>query len=130
MNMYEQVSILGHQMSLAGGDKAEALDSESHWGVAGLEGPCTVRFNAFWVMVTWEPPSPVNRQTDTTENIAFPQLRNTTIMDILSSNSDALVLPERSVGEIGTKQDVETLIFVDNPIVNSVVCSRLWTVNL
>ena len=52
-------------------------------------------------------------------------------MEILSSNSDALVSPEPSVGEIRTKQDGEVLIFfVDDPIVNSVVCSGLWTVNL
>ena len=39
VNMYGQVSILGHQMSLAGGDKAEALDSEvPMWGWQGWRG--------------------------------------------------------------------------------------------
>ena len=38
MNMYGQVSILGHQMSLAGGDKAEAHDSEVPRGGGGRAG--------------------------------------------------------------------------------------------
>ena len=32
-------------------------------------------FNASWVMVTWDPVPPVDRQTDTTKNFTFPQLR-------------------------------------------------------
>ena len=32
-----------------------------------------VRTNASWVMVTWDPL--LREQTDTTENITFPQLR-------------------------------------------------------
>ena len=40
-------------------------------GGQGWAVPCTVRSNASWVVVTWGPPG----QTDTTENIIFPQLR-------------------------------------------------------
>ena len=32
------------------------------------EGPCRVRFNAPWVLVTWGPP--LHKQTHSTENIA------------------------------------------------------------
>ena len=56
----------------------------SRRGVAGLgvscmgvpRVPCAVRSNASWVMVTWGTPSlpPVDRQTDRTENITFPQM--------------------------------------------------------
>ena len=53
-------SSLGHQMS---GPYAE-----------GGIGPCSVRSNASWIMVTKDPSS-VNRQTDTTENVTFLQLR-------------------------------------------------------
>ena len=35
-------------------------------------GSCTMRSDASWMMVIWDP-SPVNRQTDMTENIIFPQ---------------------------------------------------------
>ena len=47
------------------------------WGQEwGLGGPCLVRFNASWVMVTWDPLTPLlNRMTNTTENITFLQLR-------------------------------------------------------
>ena len=41
-----------------------------YWG-AGL----TVMSSASWVMVTRGPTPPLNRVTDTTENITFPQLR-------------------------------------------------------
>ena len=36
-------------------------------------GACMMRSNASWVMVTWDPP--LDRQTDTTKNITFLQLR-------------------------------------------------------
>ena len=56
-----------------------------HWGPLSREGPCTVRChvwgsftvrsNASWVMVTRDLPAPwKDRQTDMTENIAFPQV--------------------------------------------------------
>ena len=42
-------------------------------GRAGVGGPCIVRSNTTWIMVTWEPL--VDRQTRMTENIIFTQLR-------------------------------------------------------
>ena len=58
VNKFEQVASLGHQLSLAGGK-------------AGARG-VPVRSNASWVHV--------NRQTDITENITFPQLRCWTVV--------------------------------------------------
>ena len=80
VNKFQQVSRLDHQMSVAG-DQGVLM---SHvWMRGGVvtgprlgQGLCTVRSNASCVMVTWEPRlPPVNRQTDKTENITFPQLR-------------------------------------------------------
>ena len=35
-------------------------------------GPCTMRCNVSWVMITWNPPAIVpNRMTDITESITF-----------------------------------------------------------
>ena len=56
VNKFEQVSSLGHQMSLAGAGQEGFL----YRGAAGTgvgAGLCMVRLNASWVMVTWEPPS-------------------------------------------------------------------------
>ena len=76
LNKFEQVSSLGYQMSVRQG---RAL--YRRW--PGLRGrkrvSCTVRSNASWEMITWEPPE--NRQTDMTENIAFPQLRWWTVLN-------------------------------------------------
>ena len=45
-------------------------------GMGGaVEGDLYSEVNASWAMVTWVPPPPVNRQTDRSENINFPQLR-------------------------------------------------------
>ena len=53
MNKFEQVSILGHEMSPA---------KEGDCWVGG--NSCMVRSKASRVMVTWEPPLPhVNKQT-------------------------------------------------------------------
>ena len=76
VNKLEQVSSLGHQMSLAGDWGRGACTVRSH--VQRRErGPRAVRSNVSWVTVTWE--SPLSRQTDLqkhmTENITFPQLR-------------------------------------------------------
>ena len=66
MNMFKLVSSDDHQMSLA-------------WGPCPMRsyvwGTCTVRSNASWVMVTWDSPLPMHRQTHTSENITFPQVR-------------------------------------------------------
>ena len=44
-------------------------------GPSLLGGPCVMRSNVSWVMVTWDPFPTVDSQTDTIENIIFPQLR-------------------------------------------------------
>ena len=64
MNKFEPVSGLDHQMSEAGHRTGVPM---SH--VQG--GLCTVKSNASWVMVTWDP---VDRQTHMSENITFPRL--------------------------------------------------------
>ena len=46
-------------------------DGGGLWCPGGEAGGSTVGYNAPWVMVTLEPP--MNRMTDTTENITFPQ---------------------------------------------------------
>ena len=51
------------------GHGVPCLMSEGRWGPL----VSTVRANASWVMVTWGPPSPVDRQTDIYESITFPQ---------------------------------------------------------
>ena len=78
MNMFEQVSSDGHQMSLVGGPCSVRSHVQRgwvpvQWGfISGEGGPCTVRSNASWDA----PPPSVHRwMTDTTENITFPQLR-------------------------------------------------------
>ena len=40
----------------------------SRGAVAEARGQCTVRFNALWVMITWDNPC---EQTEMTENITF-----------------------------------------------------------
>ena len=67
MNKFEQVSSDGHQMSGRGCPHVPCVEG------VGLGVPCTLRFNPSWVMVTWGPP-PLNRMTDTCENITFPKL--------------------------------------------------------
>ena len=42
-------------------------------GARAAGGPCMMRFNAPWLIVTCEPPTP-NRMTNTNKNITFPQL--------------------------------------------------------
>ena len=51
------------------------------WGCG--EGPCMVSSNASWILVTYDR-FPLNKITDTTENISFPQLRwqAITIIDV------------------------------------------------
>ena len=67
INKHEQVSSDGYQMPLVGeafgGPHVTCLDGG--WGC--------VRPYASWVMVTWGPP--MDRQTQTCENITFPPLR-------------------------------------------------------
>ena len=59
MNKFEQVSNLDHQMSVAGGGWSVPMSHVCRgWG---LEGGCTVRYNASWEMVTRDPPC---EQTD------------------------------------------------------------------
>ena len=41
------------------------------WDGTCMGGTCTMRPTASWVLVTWDP---LNRKTDTCENITFPQL--------------------------------------------------------
>ena len=72
MNKFEQVSSDDHQMSVAGG-RAGRFSGLMSKG-AGAGGPCTVRSNASWVMVTGELPR-TECWTDMTENITFLQLR-------------------------------------------------------
>ena len=76
VNKFVQVSTDGHQMSLAG-DEARAGGVLCLMSGEGGTGSCTMRSNASRVMVTWGPPSPSHPydQTDTSENITFPQLR-------------------------------------------------------
>ena len=89
MNKFEQVSNLDHQMSVAG-EGLECSNDPCLQGM-GLEGGCTVRYNASWEMVTRDPP--VNRQTGRNENITFPQLRWRAVMnDILREGSSASVI--------------------------------------
>ena len=70
VNKFEQVSSDGHQTSLAW---------RQGWGShvwCPRWGPYTVSTKALWVMVTWVPPcGQIYWETDTSENIAFPQLR-------------------------------------------------------
>ena len=93
INKFEQVSSDCHQMSLAGGPISDifwlGVGSDvrvraegswvpclmSRWGEdrARRVGNYTVKSNASWLMVTWGPP--INRQTVTSEDITFPQLR-------------------------------------------------------
>ena len=58
MNKLEQVSSDGQQMSLAGWTRWWGPLVSCSWrgGGVGGEGLCTVRSNAAWVMVTWDPP--------------------------------------------------------------------------
>ena len=60
MNNFEQVSSNAHQVRLAMG--ARGLGAHV-WRGLGMETGCTVRFNASWVMVTWEPHGYTNGQT-------------------------------------------------------------------
>ena len=64
VNKFEQVSSVGHRMSLAGGRLYSGVPCPGEF--------CTVSSNASWVMVAWTLP-----WTDrhTTENITFPLLR-------------------------------------------------------
>ena len=78
---FEQVSIDGNQMPLAGClcPVRSQVWSGGGVGAGGTKVHCverawarrfhTVRYNRSWVMVTW---GPVDRQTDTSENITFP----------------------------------------------------------
>ena len=53
VNKFEQVSSLGHEMSLAGRGALYKEDGGALY--RGWEGcPCMVRSNASWVMVTWD----------------------------------------------------------------------------
>ena len=66
VNKFQQVSSLHQQMSLTGG-----------WEGGGSVQRLLGLYNevqCIMVMVTWDQ-SPLNRMTDTTENITFPQLR-------------------------------------------------------
>ena len=69
--MFEQVSGLGHQMSLSGTRVSGGLCTGARAGAEMRGFPCMARSNASWVMVIWDPPE----QTDTTENITFLQIR-------------------------------------------------------
>ena len=52
-----------------------------------IEGPFAVRSNASWVMVTWGLPDLLlNRQTDTTASITFPQLHWRAVMKMQVPN--------------------------------------------
>ena len=80
MSKFEDVSSDDHQVSIAGGVRARVEGTMSHvWEGARAgsyhvsclagggnwsqgEGPCTVRSNASWAMVTWD--TPVDRQND------------------------------------------------------------------
>ena len=75
VNRFEQIPMLGQQMSLAGWgrdpvqrEKGKLGPGPCTWGgeegraSALYRGPCTVRSNAPWLMVIWAPP--VDRQTD------------------------------------------------------------------
>ena len=70
MNKFEQVSSLHQQMSLAGGEEMVVGGGGSVQRLVGLYN----EVQCIMVMVTWDQ-SPLNRMTDTTENITFPQLR-------------------------------------------------------
>ena len=69
MNTFELVSSFGKEMSVVGGTCIEGgpFAGEHAQGV----GPSMVKSNVSWVMVTRDFP-PVNRRTDTTDNITFP----------------------------------------------------------
>ena len=69
MNKFEQVSSLGHQMSLAlglGPYTGEGAVSCTEGGGGQIRGPCTVRSNALWIDSNGHmgPPSPMDRQID------------------------------------------------------------------
>ena len=80
MNKFEQVNSDGHQISVAGGFSCSISEGSlgvpiSHvWRGPGWGGVKTVRSNASWAMVTWEPSRQNDRQTDMTATITFPQL--------------------------------------------------------
>ena len=64
----------------AGASSGRGLMSDI-WGEGGGKSwgrGCTVKSNTSWVMITWGPP--VNRQTDTSKNFTFPQLRWLVVM--------------------------------------------------
>ena len=68
---FEQVSIRGYRMPLVEGTRRGPCMVRSHvlGGGGTVEiGPCMVNSNASWVMI------PPCGQTNTTENITFPQL--------------------------------------------------------
>ena len=50
MNKFEQVSSNCHQMAQGDGARSRGVP-----GLMSRGGGCTVRFNALWVMVTWDP---------------------------------------------------------------------------
>ena len=66
MNKFEQVSSYDHQVSLRGGGQTH-IWRRPGLGVevtclegGGVSGPCTVRYNESWVMVTLGPPCEQN----------------------------------------------------------------------
>ena len=69
VNKFQQVSSLDHQMSLEGFLYREVPCSGGQgWGggtlpvqcssMSGVGGPCMVRSNVSWIMVTWDPLPP------------------------------------------------------------------------
>ena len=71
VNKFERIS--SPNVTSGGGGRGRA--GWRVWG--GRQVSCTVRSNASGLMVTWRllPPVRPNRQTDTGENLTFPQLR-------------------------------------------------------
>ena len=55
-------------------------------GVRAERVVMALQSNASWIMVTWNPPTNVNRQTDITENITFSHIRWTAVK---TQNKDA-----------------------------------------
>ena len=98
VNKFEQVSIDAHQMLLPGGGAVQWGPMSGLGRGAGFTGlggrdlyskiQCLegVWEPVQWVMGNGHMAPPVNRQTDTTENITFPQLRWwAVLMDITNS---------------------------------------------
>ena len=86
VNKFQQVSSDGHQMSLTKGPGQEP------------RGPCTVRSHASWILVTWGG-TLLDRQTDTTENITFLQLRSWPVIKVVGIFQKLVMIGRKALGK-------------------------------